>query len=111
VSSRDALLSAARSIFAGATVALPDGQALLWHAFVALSRTRRTGINGPEAISYAEVLAYCQLTRLPLEPHHVETIMAIDWEWLSRATGAALVEQGSHPSPPISVALFDAVFG
>ena len=85
----------------GQPMRLPDGAGIIWDAFVALSRTR----TAPQAISYRDVQAYCDLMRVPLEPHHVRTIMELDDIWLSWATKPQKPEK---PLPKLSVAAFDA---
>lgn len=59
-------------------VALPEAGRLLWAAFHELDATRSFGESGLQPITFAEIDAWCRLTRTPLEPHHVAIIRAMD---------------------------------
>ncbi|WP_370158477.1 phage tail assembly chaperone [Salipiger bermudensis] len=67
----------------------PEGTSVLWNTFMALSRARSCGPLGPNPISYPEIAAYAQLMRMPLEPHHVDALAAMDVVWMERAYRAA----------------------
>lgn len=86
----------------GGPQAVPEAGAVLWQAFVALSRTRTIGGLGPNPIGYAEIEAWCRLFRMPLKPHHVEIVVAMDQVWLKGSP---------QKRSPITPAAFDAVFG
>lgn len=81
---------------------IPEAGRLVWRAFVALSRSRSYGAVGPNPISYLEIEAWCRLMRMPLEPHHVEMICALDQAWL-RADALP------KPKGNLTAAAFDAV--
>ncbi|MCA0847189.1 hypothetical protein LCL92_07850 [Salipiger thiooxidans] len=74
---------------------------------MALSRARSCGAAGPNPISYPEIAAYAQLMRMPLEPHHVETLAAMDAVWMQRVYARAK----GGPSAQLTAAAFDAFLG
>lgn len=101
-----ALLAAATSSKPG----VPEAGLLLWHAFVRLSNARSYSQLGPNPISHAEIEAYARLMRLPLTPHHVETLRAMDEAWLAQVqSGQGATPQGK--AQPLTAGMFDAVFG
>ena len=77
----------------------PEGSGILWRAFLALSRTRSTGANGPNAITFTEIEAWSRLTRTPLEPHHVETLMAMDEVWMAKVYARQNLPEGAKALP------------
>lgn len=95
----------------------PEAGVMLWNAFHRLSAQRTFHAVGPNPIQPAEIAAFCALMRLPLPPHHVAIILAMDAAWLEvahRRTRAA--PEGTKALPPISkrpisAALLDAVLG
>ena len=100
---------------------LPAGGATLWRAFLDLDTSRSYHANGPNPIPFAEIRAYCDLMNLPLEPHHVAVLRAMDDEVLvhyqkklkqaveaNRKTAAGTAAVSSQPLTP---ALFDAILG
>ncbi|MBB06338.1 MAG: hypothetical protein CML03_12645 [Pseudooceanicola sp.] len=94
------LVAAVRAAAAGREPMTALHHGLIWSAFCDLSRTRAKGPEGPQAISYAEIEAWTRLMNVPLSPHHVRTLMAMDRAWLD---GVA----NGPPAPPISAAAFD----
>lgn len=89
----------------------------LIHIFGELSLARSWNANGPNAISFPEIEAWCRLMRVPLEPRHIRVILAIDGAWMAayyekqkRATntGSTLPAVSSVPLTP---ALMDAMMG
>lgn len=97
-------------------VHLPEGGGLLWRAFVELDATRTMHANGPNPISHSEIVAWRQLSRTPLEPHHVRIIRALDAALLDHAHKLAKRTQGVDTLPQrsdhgLSPGLFDAVAG
>jgi len=92
----------------GAAVALPEGSRPLWDAFCALSQARSYGAVGANPIAFAEIAAWSALMRWPLEPHHVETIRALDVAWLKSVHREARPQVSSAPLTP---EMFDAVLG
>lgn len=101
------LLGAAlRRMLAGGRPRLPDGADPLLRIFLALHETREIVDGAPQPIAFYEIEAYARLMRWPLAPRHVETIRALDRQWLGRDKG------GQRPSAgKITPAAFDAVFG
>lgn len=104
---QERICEALRAQLADGKALLPEGAEVLWEAFQRLSLTRGMGPRGPLPISFAEIEAYTRLMRMPLEPDHVRTILAMDEVLLE-----ALRKRGaSAPSGAISAMAFDAVFG
>lgn len=112
------LCAALKAQLSGDRLSLPEGSAPLWRTFTALSASRSYNQFGPNAISYAEIAAYTVLMRLPLAPHHVEILRAMDATWLEHAYGKkgdrALDGMKTVPhrsAQPLTGAMFDAMFG
>lgn len=84
---------------------IPVAGVELWAAFITLSRTRSYSSFGPNPISYQEIEAWCRLHRMPLEPHHIQIICALDQEWLKGGEGK------TAPVADLTPAAFDAVLG
>lgn len=87
----------------------------LWNAFQCLSTTRTYHAAGPNPIQPTEILAWCKITGLPLAPHHVDILLAMDQAWLERAY-RKVAPEGAKTLPPISktpltAGLLDAVLG
>ena len=102
----------------GRKVKIPEAGRLVFDWFVELSNTRQVTPAGPAAITYAEIDAWSRLKRWPIEPRHVDLILAMDRAWLEAAAAAAqrTNRQDGPPlptglEPNMSTALFDAVFG
>lgn len=94
----------------------PEAGLLLWNAFQGLTATRTYHPAGPNPIQPSEIAAWCQLHRLPLAPHHVDILLAMDQAWLDHAYAKARASEGVKALPPvsahpISAALLDAVMG
>jgi len=94
----------------------PEAGRLLWDAFRALSRTRSYHSAGPNPISYAEIRAWCELMQVPLQPQHVEIIMAMDAAWIADFHNTRLMADGVKRLPQqsghaLTPALFDLVAG
>lgn len=110
-----ALCAALENRLAGGKAKVPEGAAILWNAFMALSRARSCGPMGPNPISYPEIAAWAQLMQMPLEPHHIETLAAMDAVWMERAYSKAKgVPEGVKALPPksghaLTPAMFDLV--
>jgi hypothetical protein len=111
------LVGALERYLDGGRSAPPDGGGTLWRAFGDLSRARFCGPAGPNPISYPEIVAYAQLMRMPLEPHHVETLAAMDAVWMERVYRKAKgAPAGVKTLPPrsehaLTPAMFDLVTG
>ena len=105
---QDRLCAALEAHLAGGRPMAPEGSSPLWNGFMALSRARSCGPGGPNPISYPEILAWARLMQVPLEPHHVQILTAMDQVWLQdfykRTDKAA-------PVAPLSAAAFDAFLG
>jgi hypothetical protein len=104
-----------RNLKAGDRPRIPAGGDLLWRWFGDLSRTRAMGFGGLRPITYAEIAAYADLHRLPIEPHHVVILTAMDRVFIE-AIDDARPPEGVKVLPPISTrpmsaGLFDAAFG
>jgi hypothetical protein len=54
----------------------------IWDKFVSLQRGRGYGINGPNPISYQDMLAWMSLTGNTLEFWEVDLMMAVDTEYV-----------------------------
>lgn len=94
----------------------PDFAVSLWNAFMALSGQRSYNAAGPNPIRFSEILAYCRLMGLPLEPHHLEALLVMDSAWLDHAYTRAKAPPGVKvlapvSKQPISAALLDVVMG
>jgi hypothetical protein len=102
-----------QSLAGGKPPRLPAGGELAWRWFVALCRTRSMGFAAPSPLTYAEIEAYARLNRWPLEPHHVETILALDRAFLDHAGQPAgrAPPRRQPPSTAITAEAFDAFFG
>lgn len=83
-------------------IRLPDGTQIIWNAFLDLGQARSRNQGLPNPIGYAEIDAYCRLMRIPLEPHHIRAITALDAAWLQ------WVAKPKEPLPDLSAAAFDA---
>ncbi|MBB1498459.1 hypothetical protein [Paracoccus sp. MC1862] len=110
------LCAAVKAALAGGKVRPPEAGIELWKAFQRLSATRTYHPAGPNPIQPSEIAAWCQLMRMPLEPRHVEIILAMDGAWLDQAYARDRTPDGVKTLPPISqqpltVALLDAVMG
>lgn len=110
------LCAALRDHLAGGKPRPPEGGAPLWDAFLRLSAARSYHQFGANPISYAEVEAYTRLMNLPLQPHHVLIIRAMDAVFLEHFAPGKRAPDGvkavPHRSPhALSPALFDAALG
>lgn len=98
-------------------VQVPAGGELLWKWFMALHKTRQAGMAGPQAITYAEIMAYSHVNRLPIEPRHVAILIAMDQAYLETVyKKQPQAPEGVKVLPPVSKApltagLIDAMFG
>ncbi|MAZ27996.1 MAG: hypothetical protein CL868_13090 [Cytophagaceae bacterium] len=105
---RERLCAALKAHLAGGRPLAPEGSSPLWNGFMALSRARTCGPGGANPISFPEILAWARLMRVPLEPHHVEILTAMDQVWLQDFYGKAT---GKPPATPLTAAAFDAWHG
>ena len=99
----------------GGRAVIPEGGVLVWRWFLDLCRTRSSNGHGPNPISHAEIEAYARLQRWPLEPRHIDLVLALDRVWLDHMRGyqsAGLAHQPTRISGQvITPEAFDAVFG
>ncbi|MDU9005741.1 phage tail assembly chaperone [Sedimentitalea todarodis] len=95
-------------IATGRPANLPVGARVIWNAFTALSRSRSYSNMGPNPISYVEIEAWCRLMRMPLQPHHVDIICALDRAWMNPGSTG---EAKPQPRSGLTAAVFDAVVG
>ena len=105
-----------RHLADGTPVRLPEAGRLLWRAFVELDATRTMHMAGPNPIPYTEIFAYARLTGLPLQPHHVQILRAMDTVLLEHFAASRGAPDGAKPPPreskaPLTPALFDAMMG
>lgn len=107
------LLAALEAHLEGGNPRVPEGASLLWNGFAALSRARG---SGPAAITFPEIEAWSRLMRVPLEPHQVEILCAMDQLWLKHVMRKSEAPEGVKTLPrssgqPMTPAMFDAVLG
>lgn len=62
---------------------LPDGCALLWHAFIDLRRSAVSNGFGPARITYQDIGAYRRETATALAPWEVDAIIRADSAYLA----------------------------
>lgn len=111
------LCTAVRESLAGRQGRPPEAGRQLWDAFQGLSATRTYHPAGPNPIQPGEIAAWCRLMRLPLAPHHVDILLAMDQAWLDHAYAVTKkAPEGVKTLPPLSehpltLGAFDAVFG
>ncbi|WP_438672158.1 phage tail assembly chaperone [Shimia sediminis] len=90
----------------GKRVVIPEAGILLWQVFTALCRTRSYSQWGSNPITYQEIEAWARLSRMPLQPHHVDILIQMDSAWLEA------VGKGEKPQKAaLTPALFDAAMG
>lgn len=102
---------------AGQKPRLPEGSAPFWRAFQALSKRRSYHQFGPNPISLTEIASYAAMMRMPLAPHHVEILSAMDDVWLEHAYAGAgnkapdgMKTITHRAAQPLTAAMFDAMF-
>lgn len=106
-----------RSLDTDTPAILPAGGDLLWSWFCDLASCRTMQMAGPNPIGHAEIAAYCQTMRVPMRPHHVAILMAMDRAFLDRAARPHQhAPDGVRAAPvisqrPVTAELFDAMFG
>ena len=111
------LCAAVVAAMGGQKVLPPEAGRVLWNAFQRLSGSRTYNPAGPNPIQPSEIEAFCRITRLPLEPHHVAILMDMDGAWLEKAYARQKpAPEGVKTLPPISAqplsaALLDVVMG
>jgi hypothetical protein len=71
---RRQLVEALEAQLRGRRAEIPEAGRLLWSAFVELDGTRAE----TNPIAFAEIEAWARLKRLPLAPHHVDILRAMD---------------------------------
>ena len=60
----------------------PDIASYVWAAFLSLHDGRTYGMSGPNPISYAIIMAWCDLYGVELNPWEIDTIKALDNLWI-----------------------------
>ncbi|MBB4123282.1 phage tail assembly chaperone [Martelella radicis] len=113
---RRLVISALDQHFASGEVpVLPAGSELLWQWFCELSATRTWNANGPNPISFAEIIAYCRVTGWPISRVHVDILQAMDAAWLKQVAAMQFPEGNSRQNKQsrrtMTPGLFDAIFG
>ncbi len=56
----------------------PEALSYLWEIFIRLANRRQSNGFGPERLGWAEIDAFCRLTRTRLAPWEVEIIERLD---------------------------------
>lgn len=110
---RSQLIAALERHLAGKPPCIPEAGRLAWSWFSDLCRTRTWHMAGPNPISHAEIEAYARLYRWPLEPRHIELIMALDRIWLDHVQmqrDGATSKMPRSSGQAITATAFDAVF-
>jgi len=59
----------------------------VWSAFISLSSSRGSGMNGPLPIGYEQIKAWKELTETSVSPREIEGIKRLDLEYLRVANG------------------------
>lgn len=108
------LCAALKARLAGRREPIPEGAAPLLEAFNALSRARSYGAHGPNPIAWEAIAAWSALMRVPVEPHHVEIITALDEVWMTHAMERP--PEGVKTLPPrsehaLTTGVLDAMIG
>ena len=114
----DLLVAALKRHLLGGRPVVPEAGVLLWNLFMQISASRTYHAAGPNPISYGEIVGFSHINRWPLQPHHVETIRALDDAWLEHAYRKMQGEKDIRTfdakrhakAQPISVSAFDAAF-
>lgn len=109
---QDLLQEALRQSLRGNAATIPAGGHLFWRWFNDLNRTRTGNGYGPNPIGHAEIDAYAKLYRWPLEPRHVDMILAMDRVWLDHARSLVPGSRSASAEPAVDCTpeAFDAVF-
>lgn len=94
--------------------ALPEAGVMLWNIFGSLAARRSYHLGGPNPISFAEMLAWSNVFRTPLEPHHVEILVAMDQAWIEAVNARNHRAAGGEASAPrghkLTADVFDQLF-
>jgi hypothetical protein len=95
---------------------LPSGSDALVEAFAQLSTQRQISSHGPNPISFGDILAWSQLMKMPVEPHQVRIILAMDKVWMKRVYNRPTPPEGAQMVPArsshkMTPALFDLAIG
>ncbi len=111
------LCATLRAQLAGGKDRPPEAGRYLWQVFAAISRTRTYQPAGPNALQPSEIEALCRIMRIPMEPHHIGIILAMDVVWLDFFYDQrSRKRQGETALPPVSkrpitAGMFDAMLG
>lgn len=109
------LVDCLRDCLLGRRSGVPEAGRLVWRWFGDLCRTRTGNGHGPNPIALAEIEAYGRLYRWPIEPRHVDLILALDRVWLDHARrnigGGTQRSAPTGPGQDCTPEAFDAVFG
>ena len=62
---------------------IPDDGEHIWTWFWMLAARRQSGINGPQPISYADIMAWCQMTGELMLREELAIIIRMDDSYLS----------------------------
>lgn len=97
--------------------AIPEAGRLIWEWFHDLGAARSWHTNGPNPISYVDILSYSQVMRWPIRPHEVTAIRELDQAYLNHYYERRDAEtSGKKTLPAVSKSkmtteLYDAMFG
>lgn len=104
---RKVLCDAMRAHLGGKAPLVPEGGALLWHAFAALNEARQHGAHGPQPIALGEIDAFARLYRVPLRPDHVDVLRALDRVWMEHASAVLTGRAPAASLPPLTASALD----
>ncbi|WP_406736984.1 hypothetical protein [Thioclava sp. GXIMD4215] len=90
---------------------VPEAGAIIWEAFIALSMRRAHDQGIPNPISFTEIDAYCRVMRWPMEPHHVDMLLAMDDAWLATIQTGGKAKDMQKSAHGLTPDLFDVSFG
>lgn len=108
------LESLADHLTTGERLRVPAGGELLWRWFNDLSATRSVGFGGPNPIAPSEIESYFRLMRWPVEPRHIDIVLAMDRTYLDHVASQispSARTRTMRKSPTLDSASFDAAFG
>lgn len=71
---------------------LPEGGAVLWKLFGSLCSGRQSTGYGPLPLALADIEAGAKLYGIPIAPHHVAVLQAMDRAWIAAATPRKIPE-------------------
>lgn len=94
---------------AGSDARIPEGGEFYWTAFSELAGQRGSGQGGANPLAFSEIESWSRLMRVPMEPHQVRVLLAMDRAWLNCAR--ARKSNAVPIAGELSVEAFDVVIG